>query len=54
MKNITVYILCEEVDVIAVFTSRELAIECAKENELRNYYIKECILKGIKWNHGTH
>lgn len=48
MKNLTVYVLCEEVDVIAVFTSRELALECAKENELRNFSIRECILRGLK------
>lgn len=48
MKNLTVYVLCEEVDVIAVFTSRELALECAKENELRNFNIIECILRGFK------
>lgn len=48
MKNLTVFVLCEEVDVIAVFTSRELALECAKENELTNFIIREFNLRGFK------
>ncbi len=36
-----VYVLTEEGDVVAVFSSKELAIKCAKENEIRNFNIQE-------------
>tara|TARA_R110002126_G_C10136833_1_gene470172 strand:- start:61 stop:276 length:216 start_codon:yes stop_codon:yes gene_type:complete len=41
-----VYILKEEVDVVAVFTTREAALKCAEENELRNFYIQEFSVRG--------
>jgi hypothetical protein len=36
-----VFILTEEGDIVAVFSTRELAIKCAKENEIRNFHIQE-------------
>jgi hypothetical protein len=43
MKHL--YVLVEEVDVIAVFTDRKKAEEYAKINGLRNYYIQQTQLK---------
>jgi hypothetical protein len=40
-----VYVLKEEVDVIAVFATRDAALKCAEENELRNFYIQEFNVK---------
>jgi hypothetical protein len=36
-----VYVLTEEGDIVAVFSSKELALQCAKENEIRNFNIQE-------------
>jgi hypothetical protein len=36
-----VFVLTEEGDIVAVFSSKELAIQCAKENEIRNFNIQE-------------
>lgn len=36
-----VFVLTEDGDIVAVFNSRELAIQCAKENEIRNFHIQE-------------
>jgi predicted CoA-binding protein len=41
-----VYVLKEEVDVVAVFATREAALKCAEENELRNFYIQELTVRG--------
>ena len=41
----TIYILTEEVDIVAVFTTRAAALTCAKENELRNFHIQEFTVK---------
>ena len=37
----TIYILTEETDIVAAFTTRVGALNCAKENELRNFHIQE-------------
>jgi len=34
-----VFILTEDGDIVAVFSSKELAIQCAKENNIRNFHI---------------
>jgi len=34
-----VFVLTEEGDIVAVFSSRELAVKCAEENQIRNFYI---------------
>jgi len=36
-----VFVLTEEGDIVAVFSSKELALQCAKENEIRNFSIQE-------------
>jgi hypothetical protein len=36
-----VFVLTEEGDIVAVFSSRELALQCAKENDIRNFNIQE-------------
>jgi hypothetical protein len=36
-----VFVLTEEGDIVAVFSSKELAIQRAKENEIRNFNIQE-------------
>ena len=36
-----VFVLSEEVDVIGIFTSRELAEKCAQDLELHNFLIQE-------------
>ena len=38
----TIYILTEEMEIVAAFTTRVAALTCAKENELRNFHIQEC------------
>lgn len=36
-----VYVLIEEGDVVAIFSSKDLAIKCAKENQIMNFHIQE-------------
>lgn len=36
-----VFVLTEDGDIVAVFNSRELAIQCAKENDIRNFHVQE-------------
>lgn len=36
-----VFVLTEDGDIVAVFNSRELAIKCAKENDIRNFHVQE-------------
>ena len=36
-----VFVLTEDGDIVAVFNSRELAIQCAKENDIRNVHVQE-------------
>jgi hypothetical protein len=36
-----VFVLTEDGDIVAVFSSRELAIQCAKENAINNFHIQE-------------
>lgn len=36
-----VYVLTEEGDVVAVFSSQDLALQCVKENQIMNFYIQE-------------
>ena len=36
-----VFILKEEVDIIAVFTTYEAALKCAAENDLYNFTIQD-------------
>ena len=40
-----VFVLTEDGDIVAVFSSRELAIQCAKENDIRNFNIQEFIVR---------
>ncbi len=40
-----VFVLTEEGDIVAVFYSKELALQCAKENEIRNFSIQEFIVR---------
>jgi hypothetical protein len=40
-----VYILCEEVDIIGVYKTRQEALKVATDNELFNFYIEEKELK---------
>ena len=40
-----VFVLSEEVDVIGIFSSRELAEKCAQELELHNFLIQEFTLE---------
>ena len=41
----TIYILTEEMEIVAVFNTRVAALNCAKENELRNFHIQECTVR---------
>jgi hypothetical protein len=41
LRNMKVYVLCEEVDIIGVYSTRESAEAAAKKYELFNYYIDE-------------
>jgi hypothetical protein len=41
----TVYILCEEVDIIGVYKTREEALKVATDYNLMNFYIDEKVLK---------
>lgn len=43
--NMTVYVLCEEVDVIGVYKTRQEALDDALKCELFNWFIVEKELK---------
>ena len=44
-EMITVYILCEEVDIIGVYKTRQEALNDALRYELNNWFIDEKELK---------
>jgi hypothetical protein len=41
----TIYILTEDMEIVAAFTTRAAALTCAQENELRNFHIQECTVR---------
>jgi hypothetical protein len=40
-----VFILTEDGDIVAAFSSKELAIQCAEENNIRNFHIHELTIR---------
>jgi hypothetical protein len=36
-----VFVLTEDGDIVAAFSSKELALQCAKDNEIKNFHIHE-------------
>jgi hypothetical protein len=44
-----VFVLTEDGDIVAVFELKELALKCAKENDIKNFHIQEFTVRVLKF-----